>query len=319
MYRIIAVLFLLFWISPRGEAAVVDKIVAIVNNQVITLSELEKKAEPYFKQYEFKNKRIIDEATRREALTQLLPQVIDEYLAADEIKRLGISVNAAEIDDYLTKLCASNQISVDQLKSKLEKDGISFEQYKDEIKSQIERSKLIRFQVKSKIVVTDEELVDSLKKEGKQHKPDTNKLEIYHISVKPADSQTESMLKAKERLATARKAIQSGVSFEDAAMQIADPSVAAEGGMLGTFSEQELAPFIKNIIQQLKPGELSDIVETPIGFQMFKYTQTSMQQNNIDEELKEKLKDEIYRKKINVKFEEWLRQLRSKATIKILL
>lgn len=310
---------LLCFISVSGEAAVVDKVVAIVNNQVITLSELERKAEPYFKQYEIKNKRSIDEASKREALTQLLPQVVDEYLAADEIKRLGISVDTEEINDYLNKLTSANQISVEQLKSKLEQDGISFEQYKDEIKSQIERSKLIRFQVKSKIVITDEELMDYAKKDAKQNEANENKLLIRHIYVQPADTQPETIAKAKAKLEAARKLIQAGASFEEAARQIADPATEADGGLLGAFSEQDLAPFVRAVIQKLKPGEISQVVETPLGLQMFQYSHASKAQWSLDDATKEKLRDEIYRKKINAKFEEWLRQLRSKATIKILL
>ncbi len=309
---------------PALNAKIIDRIVAVVNDNVITLSELESRAQPVLARFEQQRKRPLNAKEKEEILAQLLPQLIDEYLVDAEIKRLGIRIGDKEVDQALEQLCRSNHITLKELKAQLAAEGITLEQYKDQLKRQIQRTELINAQVKSKIVVTDEQIAEYLKQDASSSgKSKGGKSYILqHICIVPLNPDDPTSVKEAESIAKeAYKALEQGKPFEQVVAAYSAPAFRQNGGYLGGFREQEMAPFIKNAVLDLSPGEYSKIVKTPLGFQIFKVKAIRTGQ---DDELavsgfeKERAREQIYQQEVNARFDEWLREIRSKATIKIL-
>lgn len=310
---------LLQFLSLVAYAEVVDRVVAVVNDEIITLSELEERAAQILKQFP-KEMGSQSEAQKNELLAQILPQLIDEHLAQEEIKKLHIEVSDQEVDDYIERFAQINNMSVSDLKKRMAAEGIDDKLYRDEMRKQIERHKLINSQVRSKIVVTDEEVL-AYWKENNPTSATAQGASIYlqHICIPyTPETQKEAAMQAENAWNELRK----GKAFEEVARTWSMVPSKSEGGDLGLFTEKELAPFIKDAISGLKPGEYSKIVDTPAGFQIFRIKPVkAVKEADISSAdiPKEQIKDVLFRQKINKRFEDWMRELRSKATIRILL
>lgn len=321
-YPFILILFVLFHISAavtHGE--VIDRVVAIVNDDIITLSELEERAAQILKQLpkEQANTAQLD-THKNELLAQVLPQLIDEHLAQEEIKKLHIEVSDQEVDDYIARFAQMNNLSVTDLKKRMAAEGIDEKLYRTEMRKQIERHKLINSQVRSKIVITDEEVL-AYWKEHNLNPSTTQGASIYlqHICI-PYTPETKQ--DARTNAENAWNELKKGKAFEEVAKIWSMVPSKTDGGNLGAFTEKELAPFIKDAVADLKPGEYSPVIDTPAGFQIFRIkpikSAEKVEADSADIP-KEQIKELLFRQKINKRFEDWMRELRSKATIRILL
>ncbi len=320
---LLVLLFLTIW-ATSSSAAIVDRIVAIVNNDVITLSELEQKAAPVIQQYlkKIKKSKISDEK-KKEIYAKILPQLIDEHLIEKEINKLGIKVSDRDVDATVQRICQENNISLEQLKKKLAADGFSLKDYKKEIRQQIERAQLINAQVKSKIVITDQQVISYLKKHpvsGVDIQGNTPRYVLQHICIVPKDPQdSASRAKARAKAEQALSELKAGKDFGAVAARYSDLPDGKTKGLLGAFTKKEMAPFVRNAVLRLKQGDFSAIVDTPVGFQIFRLKAIETGTKSVDKRIMEKVRNELYLKQVNARFEQWLQDLRSKSTIRILL
>lgn len=321
-YPFILILFVLLHISAavtHGE--VIDRVVAIVNDDIITLSELEERAAQILKQLSREQANAAGLATQKnELLAQVLPQLIDEHLAQEEIKKLHIEVSDQEVDDYIERFAQMNNLSVSALKKRMTAEGLDEKLYRAEMRKQIERHKLVNSQVRSKIVITDEEVL-TYWKENNPNASAAQGASIYlqHICI-PYTPETKQ--EARIDAETAWNELKKGKPFEEVAKVWSMVPSKTDGGNLGAFTEKDLAPFIKAAVSELKPGEYSKVTDTPAGFQIFRIKpikSTEKVEADSADIPKEQIKEVLFRQKLNKRFEDWMRELRSKATIRILL
>ncbi len=303
----------------HGE--VIDRVVAIVNDDIITLSELEERAAQILKQLSREQANAAGLATQKnELLAQVLPQLIDEHLAQEEIKKLHIEVSDQEVDDYIERFAQMNNLSVSALKKRMTAEGLDEKLYRAEMRKQIERHKLVNSQVRSKIVITDEEVL-TYWKENNPNASAAQGASIYlqHICI-PYTPETKQ--EARIDAETAWNELKKGKPFEEVAKVWSMVPSKTDGGNLGAFTEKDLAPFIKAAVSELKPGEYSKVTDTPAGFQIFRIKpikSTEKVEADSADIPKEQIKEVLFRQKLNKRFEDWMRELRSKATIRILL
>ncbi|MEA3386728.1 MAG: SurA N-terminal domain-containing protein [Thermodesulfobacteriota bacterium] len=311
---------LTFGVYP-AYGIIIDRIAATVNGDVITLSELEGWAQPLVQKYtnEEMSKEEI-ETKRQEIFAQVLPQLIDDRLAKEEAKKLGIKVGEQEIARALDQICEDNHITRDQLSEKLASEGHTFEEYKKELKQQIERAELINAQVRAKIVVTDEQVNEYLKEHPLNNSSNAPLYIMQHICAKFEEGDPESRKEARKRIEEAHNALSEEKDFKEVARNYSDLPSGQDGGYLGAFTLKEMAPFVKQAVVNLKPSDFSDIVDTQVGWQIFRLKEIVQSgQTDLDSAQIKEIRQELYRKQINVRFEEWLGELRSRSTIQILL
>ncbi len=310
-------------ISPAGtsHAVIVDRIVAIVNSHVITLSELEKRARPFLQEYLKDDMSPEEKAQVKQTIyAKILPQMIDDYLVKQEIDRLGITVSDAEVDHAIENICRNNGITVQELEEKLKHDGTSLEKYRKQVAEQIERARLINAQVQSKIVITDEQVRAYLKGSSDSTEYGGPYYILDHICVVPDSDSPSAKAVAKKKAEEALKALEKGQSFEEVAHEFSSALPVASEVRLGVFSLDEMSPSIKKAVEGLKPGAYSDVIETPMGFQILKLVGISnSKEEDIDPVLMEETRQKLYNQEINQRFQDWLNELRSKSAIRILL
>jgi len=130
----------------------------------------------------------------------------------------------------------------------------------------------------------------------------------------------ESRKEARRRIEEAYNALKGKKDFEEVARHYSDLPSGQDGGYLGAFTLKEMAPSVKKAVVNLKPGDFSEIVDTRVGWQIFRLKEIVQSgQTDLDSAQIKEVRKKLYREQINARFEEWLRELRSKSTIQILL
>ncbi len=296
-----------FFYTLPLSAKVIDRIVAIVNDDVITLSELN----------EMTNYLTHQDNPPLEIKRKVLEDLINSRLALQEAEKLGIHVSEEEIDMAIKELLVQNGATLEDLKRDLAKNGISFKEYKEWLKEQIVKSKLLALEVQGKVTVTDEEI----KKYYEAHKDKYKGHTEYHLRhillLKPQDpTEIEQIKKIQKKIL---QLLKEGVPFCELARRYSQAPTAQDGGDLGWLKEKELAPKIKNAVKKLKPGEVTPWLDTDAGYQLVQLIEKRKTPDKPLAEVKNQIYKILYKKKVEQRYKRWLEQLRQKGYIKILL
>ncbi|MBT8353224.1 MAG: SurA N-terminal domain-containing protein, partial [Desulfofustis sp.] len=298
----------------NGE--VVDRVVAEVNNEVITLSEIEEEGKGQFKQIALE----VAPENRFNAIEQLrkdiLRSMIDQKLIRQEAAEQGIIVTSEEIDGMVEQTLLANNISKEQLLAELEANGIDEDSFRSNLESQIYQTKLLNRDVRSRIVITEEAILDFYDTSYTKHIPEGGYY-LLQIGISWGETQGENFdpaeleerkLSALQRAERVHKLAQSGSDFKELARKFSDLPSAAEGGDIGVFEEEEMASYMREAVISLSPGQVSAIIETPVGYQFFKLL--SSKQGGIVtiapySEVKEEIREKLYDQELRKEFKEW--------------
>ena len=303
--------------ADLSMAELVDRIVAVVNDDVILLSDLDKTLAPVRKQLESSGysevqQKIVLENQKQKALNGL----IDQKLTDQQIKRYGISVSDAAVDRSIEHIKAVNNISDDDLKRALDMDGVTYDDYRKQIKTQMLQSRLVNIEVKSKIVVTEQD-IKAYYETNRSHYAGQTKYHLRHILLRVESTLQNERDKVLQEMKQLQEQLQRGASFAQLAKTNSQAATAAEGGDLGFFEARLLAAPIREALKDLQPGQMTSIIDTEQGYQIFlveEITSTGRSLEQASQEIEEKLLSEAREKK----FKAWLEELRQKAHIQIL-
>ncbi len=179
MKRYAAVLLItaLVFVCKTGaeeQLEVVDRIVAVVNDEIITYSMVNEAFGPYEKKLRENAYPLDKEIEKRFKIrSNLIQQLIDQEITNQEVKRAQITVSSGEIDNYVERIKQMNSFTDEDLRKMLETEGVTLEQYKKEIRNILLRNKLIQYEVKSRIVVTQKDIDDYYEKNKDEFKDKT--------------------------------------------------------------------------------------------------------------------------------------------------
>lgn len=308
--------------SAGAYAEVVDRIVAVVNDEVITLVELNRAFEPYAKNIDAAYKGPDKDAVIQKNKEAMLQQMINQLLIEQVAKKSGTGAATVKDEEALAVLkdmLDKNKVSLDDYLKKMAEEGNSLENVKKEIKSQILRMKLLRREVQSKIVVTDEEIGAYYD----QHRGDYEGKEAAHIKQiflpAPAEADSAGRAKTKERAVELLNRIQKGESFERIAAQYSKGPAAVQGGDIGYVERGVVVPEVEKAAFSLPVGKVSGVIETELGYHLIVVVDKRGAGLKPIAEVRNEIKAKIEDEKISKKFEEWMEDLRSKAFIDVRL
>ena len=301
------------------EGVLVDRIVAEVNNDIITLYDLNRKVAPYLKRVKAMA-RPLEEERRMiyEVREKALDQMIDEMLTDQEIERYNITVSEEAIDKTIEEMKKRNYMTDQQLRDRLEKEGLTMDEYRAQMKNQILRMRLISREVKSKIVITDEDIRAYYEKNRDRYAGEGS-VHLRQILLNvPSSAGDEEKRVIREKLSAIRQQVIDGASFEALARQYSESPLAKDGGDLGTFKMGDLAPYILSALSGLKSGQVTEIVENDSGMQIFFIETMDAGQSKSLEEVSTEIENILYDEIVNQKFMSWLKELRERSHIKII-
>lgn len=302
-----------------GTEELIDRIVAVVNNEVITLSDLNKVVALMFAGVD-KNQSFTEEQ-RAEIQQKALEQLIEKKLIEQKAREFDIKVSDKEVNRAIEDVLKRNNINLEQLEALLKKDGSSLEEYRKMLRSEILQSKVIGREVRSKVTITDKDIQEYYEKNGKQQEKPGEKVRIQQIFfATPPDMMPKQVEKLSSQLEEIRAKILGGEDFGQMAVKFSQDPSAKEGGDLGYFGRGELLPIIENAAFSLQLGEVSQVLRTPAGLHLIKV----IDKKGADEQsgiysTREEIEESLYRREVDALFMKWMEELKKKAYIKIYL
>jgi peptidyl-prolyl cis-trans isomerase SurA len=274
-------------IARVESAEVVDRIVAVVNDDIITLTELNQLFKPYADQIRVRGYTPGKESKMLFKVREdILNQIIDEKLADQEIERYGIVVSKKEIDNTIERIKKANFSSDEELKSK--------------------------------IVITKEDI----KSYYKDHIDKYIGEEKYHLlniilKVRRLDGEAEK-LGAKKKIDAILIKLKEGERFEVMASKYSESPSAMDGGELGLFKIDELSQQLQKIVKGMKAGEFTSVIDTEQGYQIFFVQDVIRSPGKSLEEASHEIQEKLYYEIVNKKYQTWLTELRKRSYIKII-
>ena len=324
-------LFLLPLVSAtRLSAEMVDKVVAVVNDDIITLSELEKEGERAFRKIASTTPPDQLQARLAAVRSQVLDAMIDQRLIDQKAAAKNITVSEAEIDAAYGEVMRRTGMSREQLLQKVEDSGMDEASYRSTLRSQLLQNKLLGSDVSAKVIITDEMILDYYdnhyvaRQAGPARKPVASG-SYYLLQIGCSWQSGGQKQEALNRARKARELALAGEDFGKLARQFSDLPSKMDGGDIGTFELDELAADMRGAIAGLAVGEISEIIETPAGFQFFKVVSGGAESaaqpaGNLVakaplEQVREAIRQELYEQEMRKAYAEWVKDLKSQAYI----
>ena len=297
------------------QAQLVDRVVAIVNNEIITLFDLNRA----FKPYEENIKALgYPPDKERETLFQVrsdvLSKLIDSQLADQKIKRDQISVSQNEIDATIERIKEARSITDEQLREGLAGQGLTMEEYRKEIESQILRTKLVNREVKSKIVITKEDIKAYFDRHPEEYAGD-KKYYLWNIFIKASGSDKAEALRLMQRV---ESRLRQGSPFESLVQEFNDSSSPIQGTDLGLYRRDELSEELRAVVADLKTGEFSDVLDTNFGYQIIYIEKIEESEAKSLESVEVEIQQKLYDEFVNNRYQDWLEDLRARSHIRVI-
>ncbi|MBZ5628613.1 MAG: peptidylprolyl isomerase [Acidobacteriia bacterium] len=307
--------------------SVIEEIVVRVNNGIITRSELIKSLEDTKREVAEKvgaGPTADQELAKR--TKDLLRDMIDQQLLVQKAQDLGITGDT-ELIKRLDEIRKSmNLDSMEALEKAAQAQGVSYEDFKQNLKNQIVTQQVIQREVGSHVQVTPDE-IKAFYQEHQQEftRPETVRLSEILVSTQqpsvdknnPAQPDTQALEAAQKKAEAALAAIKSGEHFEDAAKKYSEGPSAQQGGDLGEFKRGTMAKELEDRTFAMKPGDVTDVIRTKQGFVILKVTEHSAAGVPPLKTVEPNIQEAIYYQKLQPALRDYLTKLREQAYIDI--
>ena len=252
--------------ASASQIQPLDHIVAVVNDDVITRHDLDERYARAVQQLESRKTPL---PPRKILEKQILERMINDRIQLQFAAQTGIRVDAAMLDRAIERIAAQNQMSVEQFRDAISKQGIAFDKFRDDIRNEIILSRLREREVDNKINVTEAEIDAYLEAQAKQGADE--EYNTAHILIRiPENATTEQIQAAHAKAQKALDEIRSGADFAQVSASYSDSPNALEGGAMGWRRGSQIPSLFSQALQTLKPGETSDILRSNNGFHLLK-------------------------------------------------
>ncbi len=244
-----------------ARAIEVDRIVAVVNNEVITAQQLRARVAQAERQLARQNVQ----APPYEVLErQLLERLIDERVQAQLADETSLRVDGATLERAIDRIARNNQLSLEQLRQTLEADGVSWNRFRDEVRTEILLTRLREREVDSKVVVTDAEVDNFI-----ATNPDAfsgEEYQVEHILLRaPESASPEQVEELRRRAEQVISRLRGGEEFARLAAEVSDAPDGLSGGSLGWRALDRLPAVFADAVRRMQPGEVSPPLRTAAG------------------------------------------------------
>jgi peptidyl-prolyl cis-trans isomerase SurA len=310
-----SLLFLFIFASLAQAAFLLDRVVAVVNQAVITWSELyramEMDATPAVKALPVEERKKIFK--ENEAL--FLENLISFQLQVQEAANHGLRVTEEEVKETIDGIKKKYAMTDAQFQNYLSAEGYSIGEYKRRLADQVLQSKIVNQQVRSKVIVTDAD-VDKFMKENKNISGSSETFHIRQIFFKKPKDETEKGRVEETAQAVYAKA-QQGANFAELARQYSEDATRETGGDLGFIEKGNLAKDFRSALASMKQGDISKPFWSDRGMHILMLEEMAVPKSSA--EIKEEARTALQKKLFNEKFNAWNKSLREKAFIDIRL
>jgi peptidyl-prolyl cis-trans isomerase SurA len=299
--------------SQKTSFTPLDRMIVVVNNDIITQTQLDQQFAITKNQLQSQNAPLPDDAQLKK---QVLQDLIDRSLQLQAARRAGVEVNADEVDKAITMIAKRNHMTLDQLRHALAQEGISYPTYRKQIHDQVLISKAQQGAFAGTIAVTQQDISNFIKT-GKNVNQAANQYHLHDILISipgstPSPTQIEAARVKAEDLV---KQLRAGADFQKMAIAQSQDAQAFNGGDLGWRHLAELPPLFAKEVINMKVGSISNPLHAPNGFHILKLDDVKISAQKLTQP---QIRQLIFERKLQEKVQAWSQKLRQNAYIKIM-
>jgi peptidyl-prolyl cis-trans isomerase SurA len=294
----------------------VDKTIAIVNNEPILLSDLKQLENRLSKSAMIDDLMLLEsstEALRKDAKAQI-QFLINERIIDSEVKKHNLSVTMERVDQEIRDIARRYNLSKEDLLKTLQSQGIDIAEYQLFMKQRIERQSLIEQEITSKIRLNDEDVLAFYNSESGRKLNQVYEYGLGHIFFDPNKNGPDS---AQERAEKTHAQIRQGQSFDSLLNKHTEDTDTAANGFLGTFKSGEFSPEMEYAVKNLNIGETSGVVKSRSGYHILKLVSKKRIPDPEFDKNKEKFRGLLFERVFKRQFKSWIEQKRDDSSIKL--
>jgi len=320
IFKYTIVFFILLTQVCFAEEKLVDRIVAEIDNEIITYRELEKEIEPFIEKiksagYSKKEENDLLEEVR----ARMLRNLVDEKIAEIAAKRSKVELDEKDVDQFLNNIKIEQNLTEKELESALMMEGLTLDDYKQKLRQQILKRKLIDYEVRSKIVITKEDVIKYYDENPKKYGGE-QAFEIWHITISSDQYSEEEKDIVLKKLDNIRDIAIQNNNFTDV-FSNADSYVEQYNvlsGNLGYFKMDDLSDSIKSVIKTFDKGDISSPLITSRGIQLFYISDKKITDKIQFSDAEPEIRRLLYNKEVEKRFEKWIEDLKENMHITII-
>lgn len=254
-------------IAATVKPVLIDRIVAVVNDEAITAIDLHDRLQTIERQLRAQS---IPMPPQDVLQKQLLERMITDRIQLQLARESAIRVDDQQLDSYLRRIAESNQLSLAEFRHNLEQDGIIWSKFRDEVRDEMTIGRIRDREVDSRLVISDAEVDDYLSTPAATSAGGED-YNVAHILVRVADrAGPEQLMLARGRAEQALEHLRRGDDFAQVAASYSDAPDAMNGGSLGPRPLDRLPPLYADALRNIQPGEISGILQSPAGYHIIK-------------------------------------------------
>jgi peptidyl-prolyl cis-trans isomerase SurA len=299
--------------AQESDETVADRIVAVVNNDAITLAELQESVVMYRQE----NRQAATSMTDEQLGRQFLNRLIDNRLQLQEAERDKVVVDEVELNEEITdRMKRFGAKNLEDFEAMIKGQGLTFEAVKKRLRDSLRIAKVIRRRVALRVSVTDPEI--NLYIEQNRPKLDTGlSYHARHILLVPESDTDAGWEAARIRAEVIRTQVAEGADFGELAKQNSRDASAKDGGDLGPLHRGELSAEIEEQILALRPGEVSPPYRSGLGYHVFRLESKETLEGEALQRVRQQVREILYRQKYDVRMEAWLKEIKQRAIIEV--
>ena len=301
-------------LPQTAPARIVNRIMAVVGNQVITSANLRQEISIEHSQEDFRKLTAKEQNT---IIKKKLDGLIEDLLIAQKAASLDISISDEEVEMTIERVLKQNRMTQEMLEEALANQNLNFTSYRSKIASDLLKAKFVSREIKSNIIITNQEVLDYAEKNDLFSRDESVTLAQIFI---PENSSHATSGKDDDIWENVRKGLKNKEDFFALASEFSEGPAAAKGGRLGTFKRGNLLSEIEDVAYKQPLGKPSKVIKTSLGYHMIMITNRTgeKEERSLTPEAEDQVKDKLYEKKLTKALENLSQKLRREYSVKIM-
>lgn len=298
---------------PHAAEVLIDGVAAQVGAEIVLLSEVQELAGPVEERMRAAG---VSDAEIQNMHADALERLIEAKLIETVVSRLELDATESEIDTAIYGIAEDNGLTPEQLQRSVESHGLTIAEYRNKLKGEIERSKVLNTMVRARVRVDPEEVKAAYEERfGDQQTRSGEEVHLRHILVAAGGETPRDIRTACSIAGDAEQKIKGGdMAFEEMARRVTDMNPQA-AGELGWLHVEDLAPWMSNALRTMQPGDVSAVIETGFGCNLLELVERRMYRPVTFAEAAPALTEELSRRKMDKEYLAWLEDLRKQTFV----
>lgn len=305
-------------LAQAAERELLDRVVAVVNDEVITQAELDNFLRPIYEQARAESSGETLIKAMQDVRQKILSQMIEDKLVYQEAVRQEIEVNDEEVDKELAEFKRKMEKSED-LDAMLEHEGMTLKDLREKLRKQAMVRQLHDREIRSKVVVSPIE-IENFYKENPEKFRVKERVRVQSLTIKKSDEAREKGIpdgKAKIKMERLEQRARKENNFEDLVVRYSEDSHAKQEGVGNWIERGAMIELVDEVLFNAPLGEMTRIVETPIGYHIFRVLEKMPAQEKKLDEVKNPVANYLFEQKSDARFRDWMEELKKSAYISI--